>query len=310
MTIKEIEQHTEMTRANIRFYESEGLITPARNANGYRDYSVEDADTLMKIKLLRNLQISLEDIKKLQDGSLQLKLILANCLLDLDRKTEKLMRSKDVCRTMQTDEVSYNSMNANKYLELLLENNDNQNLQIEQDIIPREKISARRFFARMLDWYLLRIIIYTLLILALHIRPANVGLIGQILIGLFIVMLTLFIEPVLLSKFGTTLGKGILGIQVEDIDGGKLSLTKATNRTASVLGSGMGLGIPIYMYVRIYNSWHTLLEGKELSWESESVETVKDKKLIRVLIYLIVVMILTGIFFFSLLHLYKQIELL
>ena len=36
MTIKEIELLSGMTRANIRFYEAEGMLTPARQENGYR----------------------------------------------------------------------------------------------------------------------------------------------------------------------------------------------------------------------------------------------------------------------------------
>ena len=42
MTIKEMEELAGMPRANIRFYEAEGLLAPARNVNGYRDYSQED----------------------------------------------------------------------------------------------------------------------------------------------------------------------------------------------------------------------------------------------------------------------------
>ena len=42
MTIREIEALSGMTRANIRFYESEGLLTPSRAENGYRDYSQSD----------------------------------------------------------------------------------------------------------------------------------------------------------------------------------------------------------------------------------------------------------------------------
>ena len=34
MTIKEVEELSNMTRANIRFYEKEGLITPQRDSNG------------------------------------------------------------------------------------------------------------------------------------------------------------------------------------------------------------------------------------------------------------------------------------
>lgn len=53
MTIKEMEALTRMSRANIRYYEAQGLICPAREGNGYRNYSEEDARALAKIRLLR-----------------------------------------------------------------------------------------------------------------------------------------------------------------------------------------------------------------------------------------------------------------
>ena len=39
MTIKEIEQATGLPRASVRFYESEGFLSPTRGENGYRSYS-------------------------------------------------------------------------------------------------------------------------------------------------------------------------------------------------------------------------------------------------------------------------------
>ena len=47
MTIKEIETLSGLPRANIRYYESEGLITPKRAENGYREYSQADAQVLL-----------------------------------------------------------------------------------------------------------------------------------------------------------------------------------------------------------------------------------------------------------------------
>ena len=41
MTIKEIEALSGMSRANIRYYETEGFLSPERRENGYRDYSEE-----------------------------------------------------------------------------------------------------------------------------------------------------------------------------------------------------------------------------------------------------------------------------
>ena len=46
MKIKEIEERSGMSRANIRFYESEGLLAPERDTNGYRDYSEHDFEAL------------------------------------------------------------------------------------------------------------------------------------------------------------------------------------------------------------------------------------------------------------------------
>ncbi len=55
MTIKELEERTGLSRANIRFYEKEGLLSPLRRENGYREYTEEDVQTLQRIKLLRSL---------------------------------------------------------------------------------------------------------------------------------------------------------------------------------------------------------------------------------------------------------------
>ena len=58
MNIGQLEAALGMTRANIRFYEKEGLLSPTRSENGYRDYTGSDLDTLRRIKLLRQLQFS------------------------------------------------------------------------------------------------------------------------------------------------------------------------------------------------------------------------------------------------------------
>ena len=52
MNIKEIEERSGLTRANIRYYEQEGLLAPARRENKYRDYSEEDLETLLRIALV------------------------------------------------------------------------------------------------------------------------------------------------------------------------------------------------------------------------------------------------------------------
>ena len=68
MTIQEMERRSGLERTNIRFYEREGLLNPQRRENGYRDYSEEDLQLLLKIKLLRRLGFPLDAIRSLKNG--------------------------------------------------------------------------------------------------------------------------------------------------------------------------------------------------------------------------------------------------
>ena len=90
MTVKELEQALGMSRANIRFYEKEGLLSPLRLENGYRDYTPDDLETLRKIKLLRQLQVPVEDIRALQQGGKELTALLAAQEEDLRRRASDL----------------------------------------------------------------------------------------------------------------------------------------------------------------------------------------------------------------------------
>lgn len=77
MTIREVEEALHVTRANVRFYEKEGLIAPKRNPiNDYRDYSTKDVETLRRILYLRSLEVSIEDIRKLTQGKKELSEVL------------------------------------------------------------------------------------------------------------------------------------------------------------------------------------------------------------------------------------------
>ena len=81
MTIKELERRTGLPRTSIRFYEQEGLLTPERRENNYRDYSEDNERTLEKIKLLRRLSLDLDAIRRLQAGELSLSRALASKII-------------------------------------------------------------------------------------------------------------------------------------------------------------------------------------------------------------------------------------
>lgn len=91
MRINDLERRTGLDRATIRYYEKEGLITPTRQENGYRDYSDDDREQLLKIKLLRQLGMSLDRIRNLQQGSEDFQSALTNQLKVLTNLPAKLI---------------------------------------------------------------------------------------------------------------------------------------------------------------------------------------------------------------------------
>ena len=69
MKIKQVEELVGITSKNIRFYENQGLLTPERAENGYREYHEQNIEALKKIKLLRKLGISVEEIRAVLNHS-------------------------------------------------------------------------------------------------------------------------------------------------------------------------------------------------------------------------------------------------
>lgn len=65
LTIGQFSDLMNISAHNIRYYEKEGLLQPKYQENGYRQYDFEDAYILSTILLLRENDISLNDIKEL-----------------------------------------------------------------------------------------------------------------------------------------------------------------------------------------------------------------------------------------------------
>ena len=119
MHIAQLEAALELSRSSIRFYEKEGLLTPERLDNGYRDYSEEDLETLRRIKLLRALGLPLEDIKALQAGVLDLPVALRAQEDRLRRERRQREAALSLCRTLEGEGVAYRELEARPYLEEL-----------------------------------------------------------------------------------------------------------------------------------------------------------------------------------------------
>ena len=69
MNIKQAAQKSGISERNIRYYEQAGLITPARNPeNDYRQYTEENMRTLKLIRVLRSVDMPVEDIRDVLQG--------------------------------------------------------------------------------------------------------------------------------------------------------------------------------------------------------------------------------------------------
>lgn len=107
MKINEVEQAIGMTKKNIRFYEQEGLLAPSRSANGYREYSPEDIQTLQQVKLLRRLDIPIEEIRRLQNGSQTLGDCLERQLVTIRRRLRNLEATESFCRSLLAESAKH-----------------------------------------------------------------------------------------------------------------------------------------------------------------------------------------------------------
>lgn len=101
MKINEVEQLVGVTKRNIRFYEKEGLLSPGRNKeNGYRDYGEADVTVLRQIKLLRKLDVPLEEIRRMQQGALTLTDGLRRHMIQLERQQQNLATMQRLCQEL------------------------------------------------------------------------------------------------------------------------------------------------------------------------------------------------------------------
>ena len=107
MKIKQVEELVGITSKNIRFYESQGLLTPERADNGYREYHQDNIEVLKKIKLLRKIGISVEDIKSVLNDNVTLENCLEKQKSNLTKMynlTEEIINQKCELNNLKTDE--------------------------------------------------------------------------------------------------------------------------------------------------------------------------------------------------------------
>ena len=98
MNIKQASEQSGVSAPNIRFYEKEGLLTPARRqGNGYRDYTAGDIRALKLIRMLRMLDVPLPAIRAVLQGEQPLQQALQAQQTVLEQQATHLAAARSFC---------------------------------------------------------------------------------------------------------------------------------------------------------------------------------------------------------------------
>ena len=117
MNIKQASEQSGVSAPNIRFYEKEGLLTPARRqGNDYRDYTAGDVRTLKLIRMLRMLDVPLPVIRSVLAGDAPLGNILREQQTALEQRAKQLEGAARFCAELARQDPSVASLDVDACL--------------------------------------------------------------------------------------------------------------------------------------------------------------------------------------------------
>lgn len=141
MQLKDVEQLTGLSSKAVRLYEEKGLIVVDRNAqNSYRYYTENHIDTLRKIKVLRYVGCSLQEIKPLLDvADREIASVLDTKILaleeELDQQKDRLLFLRELKKSINQEE----DWQSDYYQEVVyLESDDYEEwkAELDQELLP------------------------------------------------------------------------------------------------------------------------------------------------------------------------------
>lgn len=106
MKINEVEALAGIAKKNIRFYEEQGLLSPKRNPeNGYRDYGDEEVLVLRRIRLLRKLDVPIDEIRLMLSGTHTVADGMRRHLISLERSQRNLQQAISLCQELTGQDI-------------------------------------------------------------------------------------------------------------------------------------------------------------------------------------------------------------
>lgn len=152
MNIQEVSKQVGVSPQNIRFYEKKGLIQPRRDENNdYRIYTQEDIHRLECIKILRMLDVSVEDIKHILKSD-QLGQEMEKHKESLKKQMEDLKGAIQVCEQL-SHETSLQNLDTQAVLHTIdnLQKQGNSFKQFMADYKELAYLEAKKKFSFMPD---------------------------------------------------------------------------------------------------------------------------------------------------------------
>ena len=117
MNIKQASKQSGVSAPNIRFYEKEGLLNPARlPGNDYRDYTEQDIRTLRFIRMLRMLDVPLPVIRSVLAGDASLGSVLREQKTALEQRAKQLVGAARFCAELARQDPSVASLDVDACL--------------------------------------------------------------------------------------------------------------------------------------------------------------------------------------------------
>lgn len=118
MFINEVEHIVGLSKKSIRYYEENNLLTPKRNTeNRYRIYTEEDIKRLKIIKFLRELDVPINDLKKLNDNSITLQLCMDEKIRQIEENEKRYIKVKKMCQEIRKNNDTLESIDITKYFQ-------------------------------------------------------------------------------------------------------------------------------------------------------------------------------------------------
>ena len=115
MKIKELENLLYVSRSNIRFYEKQGLFSPERKDNNYREYTEQDIKVLKKIIIFRKMGFTVEEIKLIQNDELPFAEAITNAQQRIEGEIEQLNGSLKLIKQVAKENSSFDEIDFNEH---------------------------------------------------------------------------------------------------------------------------------------------------------------------------------------------------